>query len=252
MHPSDAPAIRRQKKPLGLSPARTVLAWVRVPASAVGRTVILLSRSSVYPTRHLRFDRRCATAFGARAALEAVAARLLASPAPSVPEGAREIDARRRQGERSASHKVPAPSALAGGVAFVPGRPASGTIPLRHSAAEPNGLSTIDRRSIVLAVFRRARALSASRCTPAGFGPLCLPQRVMHRRVPLLRDVPLPAAGDFSRTWPGRVHPDGALGVLPFAVLTRPVRVGAFPPVLPTCRFLAGPLRRYRSKDRPP
>lgn len=53
-----------------------------------------------------------------------------------------------------------------------------------------------------------------------------------------------------SRGLAGCNVPGSAHGILPFAVLTRPMRIGAFPPVLPTCRFLADPHRRYRSKDR--
>lgn len=50
----------------------------------------------------------------------------------------------------------------------------------------------------------------------------------------------------------GKLSRNSAPGVRPFAVLTRPARVGALPPVSPTCRFMAESLRRYRSEDRPP
>jgi len=73
----------------------------------------------------------------------------------------------------------------------------------------------------------------------------------MHRRVLYSAMFRYPHSGSLA-AWPGYFHPGGAPGVRPFAVLTRPARVGAFPPVWPTCRFLVDPLRRYRSEDRSP
>jgi len=137
--------------------------------------------------------------------------------------------------------------------------PCSGAASLRKSPA-----AALDSVSSGACVSPLARASPPVRCFawrvpnpvlgvhPPDGGWLRLPKRVMHRRVPLQRDVPLPASRESSRPGRGIASRDGAPGVRPFAVLTRPARVGAFPPVLPTCRFMADSLRRYRSEDRPP
>jgi hypothetical protein len=137
--------------------------------------------------------------------------------------------------------------------------PCSGAASLRRPPAaaldgQSSGVwvSPLARASPPVRFFAGRKPDAESGVHPPNRGFMRLPERVMHRRVPRQRDVPLPAAREFSQPGYGRASRNGAPGVRPFAVLTRPARVGALPPVLPTCRFMADPLRRYRSKDRPP
>lgn len=153
-------------------------------------------------------------------------------------------------GGRDASHKVLVPSAFGGRVACCSGAASLRIIPLRHSASWLTGVSTARHTALPLRSSAWRKPSCRIRCTPVTLGRLAPPGAGHASSHTSQRDVPLPALGNFSR--PCRETPGGAPGVRPFAVLTRPMRVGAFPPVSPTCRFLADPLRRYRSEDRSP
>lgn len=104
-------------------------------------------------------------------------------------------------GERDASHKVLAPSALAGRVALFRGSqpPETSRCGVGHTRSSSTWESPLAGASIARAVLRLARSRSGLGCTPAAWGVLRLPKRVMHRRVPLQRDVPLPATRESWR-----------------------------------------------------
>jgi len=205
----------------------------------------------VYPKRRLCFDRRCATAFGATIESDVRRWPLFRIAGP-VHFRRRWCCARsERRGAGTPLIRFLSLQRLTAAWPVVPGQPASGSsrfgirlrgwLVFRQLATRPCPCGVLPGAGLrgAQVYTRRTLAFCASRsgsCIVAYLTARCSATRTR----------------EFFAALPGPNDPGGAPGISPFAVLTRPMRVGAFPPVSPTCRFLADPLRRYRSKDRTP
>jgi hypothetical protein len=243
-HSPDAPAIRRRKKLLGLRVREPC--WLRLvgrgklpfgplsscPGVRCIRNGVFISISVALP-RSAPGSKQCSS-------LAAVSHR---RPCPLSPLG------RPTTGVRAPLIRFFFPSAFLGRVALNSGAAGLRIIPLRHSALQRNWCFDSTPHRLPLRSFCPAQTIVQDQVYTCHTWASCASRSGSCIVAYLTARCSATRCFGTSRGLAGMYVPGSAHGILPFAVLTRPMRVGAFSPVSPTCRFLADPHRRYRSKD---